>query len=65
MSIYISTNLYRPEQLKEIFPLLAKIGDPAVGIELFPEWQSEVFCRELAEHMEDFAAWPLLLHRAY
>jgi sugar phosphate isomerase/epimerase len=65
MSIYISTNLYRPEQLKEIFQLLDKIGDPAVGIELFPEWQSEVFCRELAEHMEEFRRYLISLHGPY
>jgi sugar phosphate isomerase/epimerase len=65
MSIYISTNLYKPEQLKLIFNLIDKIGDRSVGIELFPEWQSEVFCHELAEQMERFQQYPISLHGPY
>lgn len=65
MSIYISTNLYNPEQLKLIFELLDRIDDRSVGIELFPEWQSEVFCHELAEHMEKLQGYPVSLHGPY
>ena len=65
MSIYISTNLYKPEQLPMIFNLLDKIGDPLVGIELFPEWQSAVFDREMATHGEQFQQYPLSLHGPY
>lgn len=65
MNIYISTNMYRPEQLKLIFSLMDKIGDPSVGIELFPQWQSEVFCHELLKNMERFRRYPSSLHGPY
>lgn len=65
MSMYISTNLYNPGRLQEVFQLLDEIGDPAVGIELFPQWQSEVFCNELAKHMEDLMQYPISLHGPY
>lgn len=65
MSIFISTNLYEPEQLTGIFSLMNKIGDHSLGIELFPEWQSEVFCHKLAEHMESFQRYPIALHGPY
>lgn len=65
MNIFISTNLYEPAQLPEIFSLMNKIDDPSVGIELFPEWQSEVFCRSLADYMESFRQYPVSLHGPY
>jgi len=65
MNIYISTNMYRPEQLKMIFSLMDKIGDPSVGIELFPQWQSEVFCHELLKNMERLRRYPSSLHGPY
>ena len=65
MSIYISTNLYKPEQLPMIFSLLDKIGDHSVGIELFPEWQSAVFCHEVTKYRERFRQYPISLHGPY
>ncbi|CUH96634.1 hypothetical protein P22_2724 [Propionispora sp. 2/2-37] len=64
-SIYISTNLYEPEQLQLIFTLLDRIGDPSIGIELFPEWQNEAFRRRLAEYMETLQQYPISLHGPY
>lgn len=65
MGLYISTNLYEPELLPDIFLLLDKIGDKSVGIELFPEWQSETFCRSMAEHVGEFRQHPCSLHGPY
>ncbi|EGO65735.1 sugar phosphate isomerase/epimerase family protein [Acetonema longum] len=63
--IYISTNLYSPSQMHRIFTLMEQIGDRTVGIELFPEWQSEVFCRELEGYMPQFSHYPISLHGPY
>lgn len=65
MSLFISTNLYEPEQLADIFLLLEKIDDKSVGIELFPEWQSEAFCRLVAEYSGAFRQRPSSLHGPY
>lgn len=65
MNIFISTNLYEPEQLAEIFTLMNKIDDCSVGIELFPEWQSEVFCQQLAAQMKNLQQYPISLHGPY
>lgn len=65
MRIYISTNLYKPEQLYMIFNLIDKINDPSVGIELFPEWQSEVFRHEITQHLDRFQQYPISLHGPY
>ncbi|MEN6565099.1 MAG: sugar phosphate isomerase/epimerase [Veillonellales bacterium] len=65
MRIYISTNLYKPEQLHLIFGLMDKIGDPLLGIELFPEWNSQVFCNEVTRGMERFRRYPNSLHGPY
>ncbi len=63
--IYISTNLYKPDQLGQIFDLMEKIGGRSAGIELFPEWQSETFCRELKRHVDRLARYPVSLHGPY
>ncbi len=65
MTIYISSNMYKPEELEMIFSLLDKIGDPSVGIELFPDWKSQAFCRGLSEHLERFREYPSALHGPY
>ncbi len=65
MSLFISTNLYKPEQLPDVFSLLAKIGDRSVGIELFPEWQSDAFNRLVAEYSGEFRQRPSSLHGPY
>lgn len=65
MSIYISTNLYEPEQLPLIFDLMDKIQDPLVGIELFPEWHSPVFCAVVQKYQERFVRYPSSLHGPY
>lgn len=74
MGIYISTNLFRPRDLENIFPLvdkvkealkLEKIEDEKVGIELFPEWQSEIFEEVLRGNLEKFKSYNISLHGPY
>ncbi|MDQ0203352.1 sugar phosphate isomerase/epimerase family protein [Pectinatus haikarae] len=64
MAIYISTNLYEPQQLQNIFALLKKMSLP-IGIELFPEWQSEIFCKMLNMYYDEFKKHPITLHGPY
>jgi len=65
VNIFISTNLYESEQLEELFALMDKIGDQSVGVEVFPEWQSEVFYRKLADYMKHFQKYLISLHGPY
>ena len=54
MNIYISTNMYSPENLMDIFKLLNNMKHNDIGIEIFPEWQSDVFIDVLQENIEKF-----------
>lgn len=70
MGIYVSTNLFRPQDLQGIFKLLDKVNsyignDEKVGIELFPEWQSEVFEKFLKENIDKFKNYKISLHGPY
>lgn len=69
MGIYISTNLFRPNDLEKIFSLVDKvnesINDEKVGIELFPEWQSEVFEEVLNNNLDKFKKYNISLHGPY
>lgn len=65
MRIYISTNQYEPEQLQMVFALMDKINDSLLGIELFPEWHSPVFCDIVRKYMEKFRLYPISLHGPY
>lgn len=64
MTMYISTNLYKPQQLQEIFTLVDKVAVP-VGIEIFPEWQSEDFCTVIKKYHDAFRQYPITLHGPY
>jgi sugar phosphate isomerase/epimerase len=63
--IYISTNQYAPQQLHQVFELIEKIKEPKLGIELFPEWHSPVFCDMVARYTENFRQYPSSLHGPY
>lgn len=65
MKIYISTNLYEPEQLEMVFSLLDNMKDSRLGIELFPEWHSPVFCDFVEKYGEKLRLYPISLHGPY
>ena len=65
MNIYISTNLYSPENLIDIFNLLDMVGDSNIGIELFPEWQNKVFSEMLRKNIDRFKEYNISLHGPY
>lgn len=70
MGIYISTNLFRPQDLENIFSLVDKVNEEIndnekVGIELFPEWQSEIFEESLNKNLEKFKKYSISLHGPY
>lgn len=65
MNLYISTNLYKPEQLNHVFELLEQVQDPMLGIEIFPEWHNPVFGDMLAKYKEKFRLYPSSLHGPY
>lgn len=63
--IYISTNQYAPEELYQVFGLIEKIKNPLLGIELFPEWHSPVFCEMIEKYLDKFRLYPSSLHGPY
>ncbi|AOT71480.1 sugar phosphate isomerase/epimerase family protein [Geosporobacter ferrireducens] len=65
MNIYISTNLYPANELEQIFQLMERIQDEAVGIELFPEWHDSRFADTLSKNLDRFKAYPSALHGPY
>ncbi|MBC2582092.1 sugar phosphate isomerase/epimerase [Clostridium sp. DJ247] len=65
MNIYISTNLYTPSELENIFPLLDKINDKNIGIELFPEWHDRQFIDILDKNLDKFENYHISLHGPY
>lgn len=65
MNIYISTNLYNPDQLEEIFSLLDKINDRSIGIELFVEWQNDVFIKFIDDNIDRLKDYKISLHGPY
>lgn len=70
MGIYISTNLFRPKDLEGIFSLVDKANkviddNEKIGIELFPEWQSEAFEEFLDKNIDRFKNYKISLHGPY
>lgn len=65
MNIYISTNLYTPSELEDIFTLLDKINDNNIGIELFPEWQDRQFIDTVDKNLDKFKNYHSSLHGPY
>lgn len=65
MNIYISTNLYTPSELEDIFPLLDRINDNNIGIELFPEWQDRQFVDTIDKNLDKFKNYNSSLHGPY
>ncbi|MDU2063311.1 MAG: sugar phosphate isomerase/epimerase [Sporomusaceae bacterium] len=65
MNLYISTNMYGPEDLPNIFPLLAATHAECVGIELFPEWHDPVFSKVIEKYGDAFSQYPISLHGPY
>lgn len=65
MNIYISTNMHSPENLMDIFKLLNNTKHKDIGIEIFPEWQSEVFIDVLRENIGRFKEYNISLHGPY
>lgn len=65
MNIYISTNLYTPGELENVFPLMDKINDENIGIELFPEWHDEQFIDILNKNLDKFKNYHISLHGPY
>lgn len=65
MNIVISTNLYAPSELKNIFVLLDKINDKNIGIELFTEGHDMQFIEILSKNLDKFKYYHSLLHGPY
>lgn len=65
MNIYISTNMYTPNNLEKVFQLLKKINDQNIGIELFPEWHDRQFIHTLRGNLDKFKKYPSTLHGPY
>ncbi|OPJ58559.1 sugar phosphate isomerase/epimerase family protein [Clostridium oryzae] len=65
MDIYISTNMYVPMELENIFSLMEKLKDCDVGIELFVEWQDENFIKVIEKNMNKFKLYKSSLHGPY
>lgn len=69
MGIYISTNLFKPKDLEKTFLLLDKVNesidDEKVGIELFPEWQNEIFEEVVNKNLDNFKRHKITLHGPY
>ncbi len=69
MIIYISSNIYQVQDLENIFPLVEKLqsNNPniEIGIELFPEFQTEKFDQFLAKYSADLKRFSMSLHGPY
>ncbi len=65
MNINISTNIYKPHQLEEIFNLLEKSNDSNIGLELFVEWQDEMFEEIIKKNMDKFKKYNISMHGPY
>lgn len=65
MNIYLSTNIYNPDQLEEIFSILDKINDESIGIELFVEWQDDAFIKFINNNINRLKNYRISLHGPY
>lgn len=65
MNIYISTNLYTPDELEDIFLLMNKINDENIGIELFPEWHNKQFIDVIDRNLDKLKNYNISLHGPY
>ncbi|MGL4798715.1 MAG: PHP domain-containing protein [Cellulosilyticaceae bacterium] len=65
MGIYLSTNIYEPKNLGEVFSILEEVGDPSIGIEILPEWQDPVFEEAMVHYKEAYEKRNISFHGPY
>lgn len=65
MAITISTQLYEGATLEQIWPLLDKVADPQVGVEVFPEPQLTRYAPMLRRAMPRLRRCPTTMHGPY
>jgi sugar phosphate isomerase/epimerase len=65
MDIFISTNIYRANELENVFDLLEEMNDTSIGIELFPEWNNPIFAEVIKKNLSKFQQYTSSLHGPY
>ncbi len=65
MGIYISTNLFLNHDFEEVFPLLDRLNDTSIGIEIFPMWHESDYERRLLKNIDKLQQRPITFHGPY
>ena len=65
MNIYISTNMFKVNQLEEVFNILEHIPHENVGIELFVEFHNPEFMEVVNKNMERLNKYKISMHGPY
>lgn len=65
MNIYISTNMYKVNQLDEVFNILEAIQYEDMGIELFTEFNDKEFVEIVNKNINRFKKYKISLHGPY
>lgn len=65
MNIYISTNMFKVNQLEEVFNILEHVQHENVGIELFAEFHNPEFMEIVNKNMERLKKYKISMHGPY
>lgn len=65
MNIYISTNMFKVNQLEEVFDILEHVQHENVGIELFVEFHNPEFMEIVNKNMERLKKYKISMHGPY
>ena len=65
MNIYISTNMFKVNQLEEVFDILENIQYENIGIELFTEFHNQEFMNVVNKNMDRLKKYKISLHGPY
>ena len=65
MNLYISANMYSPENFHEVFDLLEALDDEETGIELFPEFHDPEYEASLIRCMDKLKGRRISFHGPY
>lgn len=65
MNIYVSTNMFKVNQLEEVFNILENISYENVGIELFTEFHDDEFMYVVNRNMNKLKKYKVSIHGPY